>query len=407
MGVNELRVVSKIEESLSASKGPRIQIIKSRELKNARSFAEKVFRVLKLHGYKLQPLNKGNINNKVEKSSADSLTVYTIDEPTIKEILGDAINTEERPIRVLFHNSMLSYLKAPVLIVVVSDEFYGETGLQSYAQSLSANEGSDRAQKGSGKRSAGPERNRATPISLSLAAIAFLASGLDAVFGNYIVIGSSFGDFYPLPILILLISIAAIVGRAISLGYERDSSIPLVVASIILFIALTLLQLFAGLMPEYVNRALNLFQVSLFSYSLPTAELALAAFLYILAMLRFVLYLGKGSGKAAYAMTIFGILWITFIIVMNVLQAFAVPVTFPTSLNFQPISTNLPTDFPIFGFDYRTLPTGTPEYMVPVNDLVLIGNLIMGVGLLLAAKAQKVFWSAAKKPSEGSAKSSA
>ena len=398
VGLNELRVVRKIEESLQASKGPRIQVIKSRELRNAKSFAEKVYRVLKLHGYKLQPLDRDNINKKVERSNTDSLTVYTIDEPTIKEILGSGINESERPIRELFNNSMLSYLKAPVLIVVVTDAFYGETGLQSYAQSLSENNGTGKTTAPGKKEAERPERNRATPISLYLAAIAFLASGINSIFGSYISINSAYGTYLPLPIIILLISIAAIVGRAISLGNERKGSIALVVASILLFIALTLLQLFSSYLPGYVANSLNISQISLFSGTLPFTELALAIVFYVLAMMRFMLYLGRGSGKGAYALTIFGIVWITFIIGINLPQ---VNITnhnlFPPVYNLQPIVTSFPTDFPVFGFNYQMASTGTPQYMVPMNALILIGNFIMALGLLLAAKGQKALFSGSSK----------
>ena len=391
--MNELRVVRKIEESLQASKGPRIQVIKSRELRNASSFAEKVYRVLKLHGYKLQALNKDNINRKVEKSSTDSLTVYTIDELTIKEILGSGINESERPIRDLFNNSMLSYLKAPVLIVVVTDAFYGTTGLQSYAQSLAENNSTGKASANKKKEAEKPERNRATPISLYLASIAFLASGVNSVFGSYISINSAYGTYFPLPIFILLISIAAIVGRAISLGNERRRSIPLVVASILLFITLTLLQLFSSYLPGYVVNSLNISQVLLFSGALPFTELALALIFYVLAMMRFVLYLGRGSGRGAYALSIFGIVWVTFIIGINLLQVSTHHYIFPPAFNIQPIVTSFPTDFPVFGFNYQMIFPGTAQYMLPMNALILIGNLIMALGLLLAAKSQKALFS--------------
>lgn len=391
VGVNELRVVRKIEESMKASKGPRIQVIKSRDLKNARSFAEKVYRVLRLHGYRIKVMDKGNIYQKAERSNSDSITVYAIDEPTIKEALGEELNGSERPIRALFDRSMLSYMKAPVLIVVVSDEFYGETGLQDYAQGLAERSGSQGAVKNRKRKSTRQSTNRATPVSLYLAAVAFMGSGLNAIFGSYLSLGTTVGTFLPLPIFILLISIAAIVVRAISLGNERIESVPFVVSSILLFIALTVLGIFAGNLPAYVSGALNFPQVPLFSAFLPVDELFLAYVFYILAMLRFILYLGRGSGRGSYALTIFGIVWITFIIYLKLVQPIFLPVN--NTLIIAPVSTSYPTDFPIFGFNYNVLSPGTPQYMVLMNYLILIGNLIMAVGLLLAARTQKALLS--------------
>ena len=399
MGVNELKVVRKIEESMKASRGPRIQVIKSRDLKNSRSFAEKVYRVLRLHGYKIQVLNKDNIYQKVEKSNSDSITVYTIDEPAIKDALGDEINGTERPIRALFDRSMLSYMKAPVLIVVVSDEFYGETGLQSYTQSLSEKNGLPSKTRNRKKRPARATTNRATPVSLYLAAMAFMGSGLNALLGNYLVFNSPYGTILPLGLFILIVSIAAIVIRAISLGNETSQSIPLVVASIALFILLTLLGMFSSYLPLSIYRIINDTIGTMLTSPSPL-YITLAWGFFVLGLLRYVFFLGRGSGTGAYALTAFGIIWLSFLIVMSYhpeivafggLNPYA---TIPGGT--MAYSSGNPFDFPIFSFDYYFVSNTVSQYLYLPNYLILLGNTFLALGLLLAAKSQKVLLGASR-----------
>lgn len=387
-------MVRKIEDSLKNAKGPRIQIIKSRQIKNARSFAEKVFRVLKLHGYRIQPLNVENIKQKPDSSETGPQTIYTIDEPTIKDILGEAIDESERPIRALFDHSMLAYMRAPVLIVVVSDEFYGETGLHDYAQGISQEKRPATPKK---RKRTGDEKNLATPISLYLAAVAFLVSGINSVFGSYFVAFTSLGSLNMLPTTILLISIAAIVGRAVSLGKESIRSIQVVVPSILLFIILTLLGIFIGDLPTSLANALNNSQFSLFSQPLSVLELSIAIAFFVIAMLRYVLFLGRDSGAPAYALTIFGIVWITFIVELSLFHPFTAPLLTSSTGGIQTVNAALPTDFPVFAFNYYVSFPGVAQYMIPINLLALIGNLMMATGLLLAAKAQRALWSGHKK----------
>ncbi len=397
MGVNELKVVRKIEESMKVSRGPRIQVIKSRDLKNARSFAEKVYRVLRLHGYKIQVLNKDNIYQKVEKSNSDSITVYTIDEPTIKDALGDEINGTERPIRALFDRSMLSYMKAPVLIVVVSDEFYGETGLQSYAQSLSEKNGLP--SKNRKKRPVRTIRNRATPVSLYLAAIAFMGSGLNSILGNYLVVNSPYGTILPLGLFILLVSIAAIVVRAISLGNETSQSMPLVVASIALFILLTLLGIFSSYLPLSLYQVIN-DTIGTMLTSLSPLYMLLAWGFFVLGLLRYILFLGRGSGTGAYALTIFGIIWLSFLVVMSYhpeIVAFGGLNPYATVPGgTMAYSSGNPFDFPIFSFDYYFVSNTVHQYLYLPNYLLLLGNAFMALSLLLAAKSQKALLGASR-----------
>ena len=383
---------------MKASRGPRIQVIKSRDLKNARSFGEKVYRVLRLHGYKVQVLNKDNIYEKVEKSNSDSITVYTIDEPTIKAILGDEINGTEKPIRALFDRSMLSYMKAPVLIVVVSDEFYGETGLQSYAQSLSEKNGLPSRNRTRNRKPARRSTNRSTPASLYLAAIAFFGSGLNALFGNYLVINTTYGTILPLGLFILLVSIAAIVMRAISLGNESSKSIPLVVTSIALFIFLTLIGIFSSYLPNSAYQIVNN-TIVLMLTSTPLYVLLAWGF-FMVGLLRYILFLGRGSGIGAYSLTIFGMAWLSFLIVMSFHpEIVAIGGLNPYSMvPGGPLSTNTgnPFDFPVFSFDYYFMSSSVHQYLYLPNYLILLGNAFMGLGLLLAAKNQKALWVAGK-----------
>ena len=371
--------------------------------------------MLKLHGYKLQPLNKENINQKVEKTNTDSITVYTIDEPSIREILGESINETQKPIRTLFDNSMLSYLKAPVLIVVVSDAFYGETGLQSYAQSLSADNHGGNSANNHRNATVKKESNRATVVSLYLAAIAFIASGINSVFGSFLTFSASpYTTYTILPGIILIVSIAAIVGRAISIRNERNSSVPLVIASIVFFITLTVLGAFAGYLPGFISGAIaetenNVSNIFPLPYYPSMAEFVVIGLLFAVGMLRYVFYLGRGSGKAAYGMTIFGVAWMAFIIMMNFIYAYS-PAIFPAFLGTSGVSQLFPTisfDLPLFGFNYVVSSVAIPQYMVPINDLVLIGNLIMATGLLLAAKSQRAGWDLSHKTNESAGKSSA
>ncbi len=381
---------------MKASRGPRIQIIKSRDLKNARSFAEKVHRVLRLHGYKVQVLNKDNLNQKVEKSNSDSITVYTIDEPTIKDILGEDINGTDKPIRALFDSSMLSYMKAPVLIVVVSDEFYGETGLQGYAQSLSDKNGLPAKNRAWNRKPARKQTNRSTPVSLYLAAIAFFGSGLNSIFGNYLVVNTVYGTILPLGLLILLVSIAAIVLRAISLGNESSKSIPLVVASIALFIVLTLLGIFSSLIPSSLAPIVDNTITMMLTAS--PLYMVLAWGFFIIGLLRYIFFLGRGSGRGAYSLTIFGLVWLSFLIVISFHPEIMVfgglnPFSVIPGGSLATRAGN-PFDFPVFSFDYYFRSSTVQQYLYLPNYLILLGNAFMALGLLLAAKNQKALWKA-------------
>lgn len=389
-GLNELRVVKKIEDYMNNSRGPRIQVIKSRDIKNAEHFSEKVFRVLEMRGYKIEKLSSQDLKSTPSKESSSSNTIYAINETVIKEFLGSDISQSGHPIRYIFDNSMLSYLKKPVVISTVSDGFYNSVGMQSIANSP----GEGRTTRQKVTREVGV--NRLASSSLYLAAIAFALSGVNNLFGSLVNISYFNNTITPLPAAILFLSVAAIFMRGFSLRKEDGKSIAMVAFSIIIFVAFVIL-LFVNpyFQNYYLTQILNTqpFPTNTSSnllYSL------LSLVVIVVSLSRYPLFLGRNSGKSSYLLAIGGITLLLAVVLMvnmpfitifgNTVNSLQLPLSYlgsNLSVGFNYIySPNLP----LFGnLGYFEI-FGTPQYILFRNFLLLLANVMLSVSFIVGAK---------------------
>lgn len=386
VGANELRIVRGIEDSLRNKNGPHIQVIKSRDIANARSFSNKVFRVLKMHGYKIHDLNIENIDSPLDEDETESVTVFSIDEITMRQFLGKDLETVSSPIQYIFNNSMLSGVRNPMLISTVSDEFYDRSGLKAFTnfpeeQEHSAKKPVRTASTGTSYRSG----------SMYLVAAAFLASGLNTVAGNFLTFNYASTLYTPLPFIVFIFSIAAIAIRAFGLNAESKRSAAMVISSISIFIALFVLgEVLPYYAPAYAAPFLDTAQ-ALF-HSQPSIILPILAVAVLLVSLsRYILFLGDNSGRPSLFLAIAGvamILAVLFISMEPYITIFNTPVNrvvSPGALVAFSRFTYLPY-FPIFGTSTFFNITGEPQYLFARNYIILAANLILAVAFLLSAR---------------------
>lgn len=399
IGANELRVVRKIEESLKNPRGPRIQVIKSRELKNAEHFSEKVIRALKAHNYPVKELTVETLKETPSEEDTPVQQIYSIREATIKEFLGPNLNQAEKPMQYLFDNSMLAYLQNPILLSIVSDSFYGKVGLQNYVNSMN-----QPVLKQEGVKETGTVRdvNRLTTYSFYLAAASFLLSGLENIAGSYMQFGSGNIVYTPLPFTILVLSLIAISVRAFSLGKDDGRSRMLASTAIILFIAILLLGIvtsyfglpysgtFGGIYPDLLTLGQNIV-LTFVSFAV-----------MILAFTRYPLFLGANSGRGAYALSVAGILLGMAVILSSSLpqlnvygQTLSTGFTILPNLSPLALLQSIPTptyyfvpEIPQFGMANYFSVSGTSQYLILKNYILLVANLILSLSFFLAIKSQ-------------------
>lgn len=387
IGVNELRIVRGIEESLSNKKGPRIQVIKSRDIANARSFSEKVFRVLKMHGYRIHPLNMDNINTPVEASNTDSVTIYTIDEDTMKNYLGNKLGEMGSPMQHLFKTSMLSSVKNPVLISTVSDAFYNWVNPEKFnvqePENRVTEEKAVKASKGS---------TQYRVASFYLVAAAFILSALNSVVGNYIVIGDFNGTVYtPIPFLIFVFSISAIAIRSFGLGSENRKSMYMIAVAIVLFIVLFV----SGEILQYYLSPYSVPFVDAVKAILQSSSnyfmMLIGIVVTVLSLSRYFLFLGSDSARASYFLSSVGLALIVVVILIS-LQPFETLLTPPIFGTPGTVGSVVSSHFvfmpyfPMFGTSNYFNITGTPQYYFIRNYILLVANLILAVSFLVAVR---------------------
>lgn len=393
VGANELRIVRRIEDSIKTSRGPRIQIIKSRDIVNARSFSEKVFRVLKMHGYRIQVLTAENLNDSVDDLNSSPVTIYTIDEDTIKQYLGSKLDELEAPMQYLFDNSMLAYNRNPVLISTVSDSFYGKVGLQRYAQPETGGVSSKKVKSGHGKK---PGVSRLAIYSFYLVAFSFILSGINVLFGNLTFIRTQYSSISLLPFAILILSLAAISVRAFSLGNDDRRSVVPAAISIILFILLLLL----GIVTAYYGLSItNIFSNTesvLFSGASDILLMILGAAVLLVSLSRYILFLGASSGRRAYFLSITGIILIVVVVFISNLPPVSIMgATLTNPLFGNPGGPNamyiiinfaFSPEIPIFGAFTYFQAGGVPQYFLLRNYILFTANIIMALSFFMAIR---------------------
>lgn len=345
-----------------------------------------------MRGYSIEELSAQNLNESVDGEASET-TIYTIDEDTVKDFLGDKINEVSSPIQYLFDNTKLSYLRKPVLVAVVSDAFYDRYGFRNYAE-----QGSGKTVKKNRRESV--RRNvsdsRLAIYSFYLAAISFFLSGINVLFGNFFL--SYFNPSYAIvPMAILLVSLAAITVRAFSLGREGKRSVLPVTLSIVLFIVILLI----GMGASYYN--VNLAQLFydtgsvILSSSVDFLLVILAFIIMVAALSRYVLFLGSGAGTISYALAISGIVLIMAIVLVSNLP----PIPILGTLNYPLIGPNqhpanvstivmlnfvFDPEFPIFGVGSYFQSVNFPQYALLRNDILFLANFILGLSFLSAIR---------------------
>lgn len=398
MGANELRIVRRIEDSIRDAHGPRIHVIKSRDITNSRNFADKVFRVLKMHGYIVNALTMQNINDPAQEESP-STRIYAIDEDTVKNFVGDRLNEIASPMQYLFDESKLAYMKRPILISVVSDSFYERYGVQKRPEQTST--GTVRKKKNRVTRTKSSNSTLAV-YSFYLAAFSFFLSGVNSIFGSYFTF--SYGNVYyiSLPFGILILSLAAIAVRAFSLGEEEKRSVLPVMLSIVLFILLLIVGIAANNYGMSIAEIFSDTGQAVFSASFSMFVVALAFVVMIIALSRYILFLGSSAGTKAYLFGIAGlVLLISVVLVSNLppLTIFGTNPLNPVSVPSQPISTNpgsvflnfvFDPEFPVFGTTSYFSAQSTAQYILLRNYLVMFANVILGLSYMFAVKSRKI-----------------
>lgn len=399
-GPNELRIVTKIEEYVRISRGPRIQVIKSRDIKNAEHFSTKVFRVLKSRGYRIKELSPESLSGQPDNISPDSKVIYSINEATIREFLGSNLDTADKPMKYLFDNSMLSYLKGPVLVSTVSDEFYSKVGLQTFTSE--AQHSVARQPKRIDKQVKSVSHvNKLAIYSFYFAAVSFALSAIDSLFGNYLYISYQGNQFLPIIFLMLVLSVIAVAIRSFSIVQESRGSIAVVVFSISMFIVFLFVGWYvSNFQPFSTNWINNLGYVLLNSFPNNIMVILIASVVFVLSLSRYTLFLGANSGKAAYVMSIGG----SFLIVSAALTYYfpfitifgqtvgiissAGGVLLPITTVTQHFTFNPYEPFFGTGPSYYYI-GGTAQYMLLRNWILFIANVLMSLSFVLAIKSQK------------------
>ncbi len=389
-GPNELRVVNKIEEYTRNSRGPRIQVIKSRDIKNAEHFSEKVFRVLKTRGYRIEELDPETLKGEPDEGGSDPKLIYSINEETIKQFLGANLTQSEKPMKYLFDNSMLSYVRAPVLISTVSDAFYDRVGLQSFTSEKAApNRTRERKHTSAGRSPV----NRLAIWSFYFASAAFALSAIYSLFGNYLTFYEGSTGYTIVPLATLLLSIAAIAVRSFSLSREDRGSVALIVSSILLFI----LFLLFGILVSYNILSQNYWPSNIASALFNSSSFTLviiSAVIFVLAVSRFTLFLGKRSGPVSYALSIVGaILLISAALTHNMPYITIFGQTVYNQANIgAPALVNqfsFNPSQPFFGTDSSYSIQGTAQYLLLRNWILFIANVLLSSSFILAIRSQK------------------
>lgn len=396
-GPNELLVVSKIEDYARNSRGPRIQVIKSRDIKNAEHFSEKVFRVLKSRGYSIEELNMETLKREPDDGSSSPKLVYSINEETIRQFLGANLTQSDKPMKYLFDNSMLAYIKAPVLISTVSDSFYDKVGLRSFtSEKKGATKNGEKRQKIAGTSTA----NKPAILSFYFASAAFALSALYSVFGNYLTFDQGSTVYTIVPFAILVLSVVAISARSFSLSREDRGSVALIVSSIVLFIMFLLF----GILVSYNILSQNYWPNNLANALLNPSSvpiMILSAVIFALAVSRFTLFLGKTSGKVPYTLSIAGaILLVSAALTYNMpyITIFGQTVlsqTGPAILQY-PLAIPVPMGHftfnpsqPFFGTDTYYAVQGTSQYLLLRNWILFIANVLLSFSFILAIRSRK------------------
>lgn len=394
VGANELRIVRRIEDSIKESRGPRIHVVKSRDIHNAMNFSAKVFRVLKLHGYKVEPLTVENINDSITEEESSNV-IYSIDQDTIKQVLGDKLQQIDSPVQYIFDNTKLAYLQKPVLVSTVSDEFYDRYGIKNFTDQPNV--------KLARKKSNPVKKNYAagSPLaiySFYLAAISFILSGVNVMVGSYITLSSTV-SFTPVPFAILIISVAAIVLRAFSLGGEDKKSVWPATTAILLFIVLLVL----GFATSFNTSVQELFVDAshvLFASNTNILMVVFSLVIIGIALSRYILFIGTAAGARSYMLSLAGVALIVAVILISnlppipVIGGTGIPVSVPNSPLIVPQVISLlnyvfTPEIPMFGSFSYFQAVGIPQYLLLRNYILLAANLILAVSYLLAVRARK------------------
>lgn len=394
VGINELKIVKGIEDSLKDLKGPRIQVIKSRDISNARTFSQKILRVLKMHGYNVHLLTMENIHDAHEPSGSDHLTVYSIDEDTIRAFLAGEHNDGSIPMQTLFDNSILSSVSNPLLISTVSDAYYGEVGIQKFN---AANQPELKAARPIKKETSTSGENRFAIASFYLVAISFAIGGIISLFGDYVTFGNQYTTFTPLPAAMLVISVAAIAVRAFGLGYERKGSFASVSGSIAIFLVLLVLGIIAASYFPFISTIMGNTVTDLLSYGTNITYALLAFIVLVLSLSRYVLFLGRSAGSPSLFLSIAGVILLGAVIIISTQPYIPLASSggFVSIGNAQGVFASLDQVFlyntydPIFGTVNYFYLNGTSQFLLLRNYILLASNLILAVAYLLGIKTLK------------------
>lgn len=396
MGANELRIVRRIEDSIRDSKGPRIHVIKSRDIANSRNFAEKVFRVLKMHGYSIEPLTAKNLDDSVD-TEPPSTRIYAIDEDTIKDYLGERINETTSPVQYIFDKTKLAYIRKPVLVSVVSDSFYEKYGVAKDTEQVEGKPVRNRTKKATRKNVV---NSKLAIYSFYIAAASFFISGLNAIIGSYLTFSISDVVYSILPLAILLFSIAAIAVRAFSLAHEDKKSVIPVTLSIVLFIFLLVIGI---ALTAYDTSIADVFYDTgqvLFSSSASMIMVALAFVVMVIAMSRYILFLGTNSGSRAYFLAMAGILLLIGVVLVSNFPPMTIFGSYPGSnfaISSQPTAHSpiylmmnffFDPEFPLFG-GTSFFSSNAPQYLLVRNYILLLANTILGLSYVIAARTRR------------------
>ncbi len=389
-GPNELRVVTKIEEYTRNSRGPRIQVIKSRDIKNAEHFSYKVFRVLKSRGYEIEELTPESLKGEPDGTNQDQKLIYSIDEETIRQFLGSNLNQSDKPMKFLFDNSMLAYVRSPVVISTVSDEFYDRVGMQSFTSERPSATKTREKKKVSSDTS---PVNRLAIWSFYFAAASFAIGAANSLLGNFMIFTYNGIQYTPFPAALLILSVIAIAVRSFSLSREDRGSMSLIISSIVLFI----LFLLFGIMSSYSMIGQNYWPNNLANTILNSGSFTLvliAAVVFALAVARYSIFLGKSSGKAAYVLSIAGsILLVSAALTYNMpyITIFGQTVYNQANIGAAVVLNQFsfnPSQ-PFFGTEAYYTIQGTAQYLLLRNWILFIANILLSFSFIQAIRAQK------------------
>lgn len=374
VGLQELKIVSAVEDAFTAQGRYHIHVIKSREISNARSFYAKVSRILKLHGYNVRTVTKADLENETLGNFNEKTTVFVMEE----DLFAGFQDTGSSPLAWVLSRQAFSSIGKINLILVVSDAFY-ERLSESIGEitSRNRNEGSNTV-----IRTSESHRDLIAP-GILIIALSFLVAALYGLVISYI-LPSGFANIYTTAtqILMVVFTLAGVALISLSVGQPGVQSQRGVFLALIFFIALFAFAVFGTSIKSFTT-LINSNFVLLLLLNLLLLGMFIA---------KFPLMISASRSKLSYALSVAGGIILSGFIIFNryltsLFQSGNFPISVPISSGLKAFVSGIglvlaSSGFPAFGL----APQNEIHYAItnPLEYIPLAGNILIFSAYIVA-----------------------